>query len=117
MRQPLRYVGHSRNPPGRVRQHWRNRNGAKLARQNPAFAAWLQQFLIPPDFVILATVPWDRRYQEERHWTIALGAKHDLLNISAGAAPLRRPPLTAEHRAKISASKRRGSPLPCAAAA
>lgn len=62
--------------------------------------------LFAPPVKVLATVPWDRRYQEERRWTVLLRAKYELYNIADGPAPLHRPPLTLEHRAKISAAIR-----------
>jgi hypothetical protein len=74
--------------------------------------------LIPPAYRVLATVAWSGRYAEERKWTVMLAARHDLLNISFGAAPLRRGPLSAEHKRKIAATKRlRGGATPSAAAA
>jgi hypothetical protein len=112
------YVGWSKDPAARVGMHWRHRGKQDLHRQNPALADWLQSMLFPPAWRVLATVPYADRYQREREWTIMLAKHHQLLNISFGAAPLHRPPLTAEHRAKISAGllKRRGG-VPTAAAA
>jgi hypothetical protein len=113
-----RYVGWSRDPAARVAMHWRHRGKKDRYRQNPALAEWLQGMLLPPDWRVLATVPWADRYQQERAWTVRVAAKHQLLNISYGAAPLHRPPLTAEHRAKIRAglARRRGGGVRAVAA-
>jgi hypothetical protein len=107
--QPV-YVGWSADPAARVAMHWRHRGKQALARHNPALADWLQGMLFPPAWRVLASVPYAERYQREREWTIMLAKRYDLFNISYGASPLHRPPLTAEHRAKISAglAKRRG---------
>jgi len=72
---------------------------------NPGFYGWLQSMLFCPDYKILATVPYETRYQVEREWTIMLRKTCDLFNISDGAAPLTRP------------SKRRGGLKPGAVAA
>jgi hypothetical protein len=81
---------------------------------------WLAGQLFPPAVRILAIVPWECRYSEERRWTVLLAKKHDLFNISFGAAPLRRGPMPAETRRKIAATKarrHRGGTAPPAAAA
>jgi len=75
--------------------------------ENPRLCAWLSGLLFPPDFKIIDRVPWHRRYEAERTWTLRLRQRYDLFNVSDGAAPVRRPPLTPEHRAKISLAKRR----------
>jgi hypothetical protein len=68
-------------------------------------------------------VAYERRYQAERYWTLRLRKTCDLLNISDGAAPLTRPPLSEAHRAKIRAAalarnrRLRGGELSPAAAA
>ena len=80
-------------------------------RENPRFCAWLQGFLLPPDHVILATVPYAQRYQAEREWTVRLRKTCDLLNISDGAAPLRRPWMSERYK------RRGGAESPSAAAA
>jgi hypothetical protein len=79
-------------------------------RENPAFCCWLQGFLLPPDYRILATVPYSERYQAERDWTIRLSKTCDLFNISFGASPLRRPWMTDRNR------RRSGDLSPAAAA-
>ena len=84
---------------------------------NPRFYAWLSSFLFCPDHRILATVPYARRYSAEREWTIRLRKTCDLFNISDGASPLKRGPLSEEHKAAIAATKaRRRAELAAAAA-
>lgn len=115
------YVGHSADPDARMAGHWKQRHSVQRNKANPGFNQWLSSLLLPPSYRVLAVVPWSQRYTAERQWTLMLARKHPLLNISCGAAPLRRPPLTAEHRAKISRSllarNRRGErSFPAAAA-
>ena len=78
---------------------------------------WLAGLLFAPEYKVLETCPFAERYQRERHWTLLMSRKHALLNISFGAAPLHRPPLTEEHKAKIRLAKRRGGSTAPAAAA
>lgn len=103
-----RYVGWSHDVPARLDQHWRKRHSKSRERENPALCEWLSGLLFPPAYKILDRVPWHCRYEMERNWTVRLSARYRLVNISFGAAPLHRGPLTAEHRAKISLAKRRG---------
>jgi hypothetical protein len=60
--------------------------------------------VVPPAYKILVTVPYERRFAEERRWTVILAARHPLFNVSYGASPLRRGPLSEAHEAKISES-------------
>jgi len=47
-------------------------------------------------------VPFEKRYQEEREWTIRLRVTCDLFNISDGAAPLhRKGPATSQRRVTL----------------
>jgi hypothetical protein len=115
----VRYVGHAKDVPARVAEHWKHRHHEGRLRENPRLYGWLSEFLICPPHRVLAAVPYEDRYQREREWTVRLAASSDLFNISFGAAPLHRPPLTAEHKAKISRSllaRRGGARSPAAAA-
>jgi len=105
------YVGHSKDVQARIEGHWKHRRHPVPNRQNPRFYGWLQSLLFCPGYRILATVPYSRRYQAEREWTIRLRKTCALYNISDGAAPLKRPWLSERN-------KRRGgseSPSPVAA--
>jgi GIY-YIG catalytic domain len=92
------YVGHSKDPAARVGEHWKQRRNSYRNRENPKFYGWLSSLLLPPDVRILATVAYERRYQEERAWTIRLRQRYDLFNISDGPAPIRRPWMTERNR-------------------
>ena len=98
----VRYVGWTGDLTRRMREHWKRRNSAVRTRENPRFHAWLGGQLFPPSARVLQIVPYSQRYAAERSWSITMAAKHPLLNVSYGAAPLPRGPLSAEHRAKIS---------------
>lgn len=114
-----KYVGWTRDVSARVDQHWKKRRDKKRRRENPQLCEWLSSMLFPPAVQVLDTVPWASRYRAERRWTVALRQKYPLVNIADGAAPLRRGPLTAEHKAAISAglARRRARALSPAAAA
>lgn len=103
------YVGHAKDVGRRAADAWKHRYSRQWCRSSK-FPQWLQGLLLPPDYRVLAVVSYERRYQEERSWTITMAAKYELLNISFGAAPLKRGPMSAEHRAKVSLAKRRGGP-------
>jgi hypothetical protein len=92
VRAPARcvYVGDSKNVPERVMWHWGKRNHKQRITENPGFCAWLQGFLMAPDYRILAAVSYSVRFSAERDWTIRLSKTCDLFNISYGAVPLRR---------------------------
>lgn len=116
-----RYVGWSADLDKRVCEHWKKRGSTARRRENPALCDWLSSLLFPPSARVLAVVPWARRYSEERHWTLVLGRKYALTNVSIGAAPLKRGPLDPEHKAKISLAllerNRRSGPPPHGTAA
>lgn len=105
----------------RMEAHWKHRRHPGLNRKNPRFYGWLQSLLLCPGYRILAAVPYERRYQAERDWTVRLRKTCPLFNIADGAAPLKRGPMSAEHRAKVSLGllerNRRGSSPPPAVAA
>jgi len=111
------YVGHSKDVSARMETHWKHRRSPWRNQDNPQFYGWLQSLLFCPGHRILAVVPYGERYQREREWTLKLRKTCDLFNISDGAAPLKRGPLSeaersrlVEMRARPGVKKARGRP-------
>ena len=111
-----RYVGHSADPARRLKEHWRRRAYAPYAEDNPKFSAWLCSLDGPPELEILQVVPYEDRFEAERHHTDLLRETPgvDLLNIFSGSevpeatrakmsARMQGTRASAETRAKISA--------------
>lgn len=110
-----RYVGHSKNVVERVAIHWGTRHYA----YHLPVRAWLRTLSEPPPYAVLvADVPFERRFEVEATWTERLRADgEDLLNVSVGArvsserarranAARNRHPLSAETRRKIGDAQR-----------
>lgn len=78
-----RYVGHSKNVVERVAIHWGTRHYA----YHLPVRAWLRTLSEPPPYAVLvADVPFERRFEVEATWTERLrAAGEDLLNVSVGA--------------------------------
>lgn len=96
-----RYVGFSKDPGDRARQHYSHRNAQHP--HNVALAAWLRDLGHVPRFVVLeADVPHRQRLQVESAWTLAMrwSGADGLLNEYVGATP------SAAARAKGSASQK-----------
>lgn len=94
----VRYVGESINPENRRRWHWHQR---KYDAGNMELKRWLRSLDGPPEMMILAEVPYEKRYDVERLITIGIRRVMGdlLLNMNAGQQP------SAESRARMSAAK------------
>lgn len=99
-----RYVGHSKNPAQRARDHRSHRHNKYLAaKYNPPFSAWLDSLPGCPAYRIIAAVARADRFKWEKFYTDRLRqAGAELLNIASGIIILR----SEQWRANQSASKK-----------
>lgn len=102
-----RYIGSSKDPNGRAKKHYSDRNST--TRGNKRLYAWLRLQDEAPRVIVLQETSEDERFKAEAQWTEQFRSDgFDILNVNSGSKS------TPENEAKMRAAQKRavtGQPL------